>query len=365
MTIDGLSPSDGAMRHSDDLDGSTAVESVSSGAEFHVPPPATSRMKGGSANTKARTIKAITEAILIEKPRLSGGNNAESKADTGFLEYYFYRMLLFALFCLYAIFRFFQHQYNKIKLKIFSIVYDPSNTPQLIRQDVVKLNKIPKRLAVILEMKPVGDIGGGLKGILNDSSEIVCWTVSAGIGHLILYDFNGVIQSNVDELRNEIYLKLAKYFGPGNVPHFCVRIPHSNKVFYDRPGDTDPTNTENRRKHAIEISLLSNRDGRETIVDLTKTMADLCCNNELEVSDITMELIDNELVQLVGPEPDLLLYFGPSLDIQGFPPWHIRLTEFYWEEDNNQVSYAVFIGVLKSLLIVQLMWGSEEYRRTR
>ena len=91
----------------------------------------------------------------------------------------------------------------------------------------------------------------------------------------------------------------------------------------------------------------SNRDGRETIVDLTKTMAELCAVNELSVSDITMDLVDSELKQLVGPEPDLLLYFGPSLDLQGFPPWHIRLTEFYWEKDNNEVIYSVFIRGLR------------------
>lgn len=26
-------------------------------------------------------------------------------------------------------------------------------------------------------------------------------------------------------------------------------------------------------------------------------------------------------------EPDLVIIFGPKLDLDGFPPWHVRLSE--------------------------------------
>ncbi|KOH00187.1 ditrans,polycis-polyprenyl diphosphate synthase [Saccharomyces eubayanus] len=330
----------------------------------HIPPPEASVLRGGKINSKTRAMKAVTSIIVNtdEKPQKSSNKvDGAEKPETGHwssnigkFEYIFYKFLLVMLYICFGLFRYGQYQYNKMKLRIFSIIYNHAYTPQLIRQDVVSLKKIPKRLAAILEIKPVGDVGGGVTGLLNDASEIVCWTVSAGIKHLVLYDYDGLLQRNVPELRKEIHSNLAKYFGPSHVPNYAVKIPHSNKTFYNLDGiesETDSGEVVNGNDEgsgiAIEVSLLSNRDGRETIVDLTKTMAELCSVNELSVSDITMDLVDSELKQLVGPEPDLLLYFGPSLDLQGFPPWHIRLTEFYWEKDNNEVIYSVFIRGLR------------------
>ncbi|KAM9924612.1 hypothetical protein OXX80_011164, partial [Metschnikowia pulcherrima] len=68
---------------------------------------------------------------------------------------------------------------------------------------------------------------------------------------------------------------------------------------------------------------------------------------ELSLQDITVDLIDEELTELVGPEPDLVVCFGPVLDLQDYPPWHIRLSELYWEPDNTSVNYAVFIRALQ------------------
>ncbi|CCF60739.1 hypothetical protein KAFR_0L01300 [Kazachstania africana CBS 2517] len=311
----------------------------------HTKPPLNASFEKGNANTKLRTLKAITESIYInnEYNKTEKNEIIGRKQQQNYFAYLFYKILLVGLFIVYGAFRYAQYQYNRVKLRIYDLVYNPSNTPQLIRQDVLKLDKIPKRVAAILDMKPIGDVGGGLTGLLNDSSELICWTVSAGIKHLTLYDFDGVLQKNVTSFREEIHNKLSKYYGPSNVPKFVVRIPHSNSMYFNR----DDSESEENKKVAIEISLLSNRDGRETIVDLTKTMADLCTQGSLDLSDVTMDLVDSELTQLVGPEPDLLVYFGPSLDLQGFPPWHIRLTEFYWEPDNTEVTYSVFIRALK------------------
>lgn len=329
----------------------------------HVPPPKVSVLKNQSA-TKMDLVKSIYESILVhpkENPVKEVGtkDGKWSQTDMTLMEYIFYKFLLVGFYSMFAIFRYFQYVYHTIKLKILNIYYNPSNAPQLIRQDVTKLNKIPKRLAAILEVKPEYDVGGGINGLLNDGSKLVCWTVSAGIKHLVLYDYDGLLQRHVEEFREDIYVKLCKYFGPKHLPKFAIKIPHSNKIYYNTSkmneefenDDDDESvngNGYKKKKVVIEISLLSNRDGRETIVDLTKTMAELVSRQELKINDITMDLVDSELKQLVGDEPDLLLYFGPALDLQGYPPWQIRLTEFYWEDDNTSVTYSVFIRGLKN-----------------
>ncbi|SCU92677.1 LAMI_0E11540g1_1 [Lachancea mirantina] len=305
-----------------------------------------------AAKPSLQNLKAASEGALFMAPdnvaiqeKLSKKAGALS-ANSSRLEFVFYKVFLCLFFLTYACFRYFQYTVNKIKIHVLNIAYSPSNTPQLIRQDVLKLSKLPKRLAAILEIKSEGDVGGGVSGLINDGSDLVAWSVSAGIKHLTLYDFDGYLKKNVHEFREGVHHKLSKYYDPSNVPKFAVRVPQWNSVYYN--SSSTEFNGTSTKKVAIEISLLSNRDGRETIVDLTRTMAELCTNNEMKLADVTMKLIDSELLQLVGPEPDLLLYFGPRLDLQGFPPWHIRLTEFYWEEDNDQVTYSVFIRGLKT-----------------
>lgn len=328
-------------------------------------PPATKTPLDPSVNGLRKTVKQVMgsdvdELLKHKKPdALSDGKQQQQQKQTigGQIEFAVYKTLLVILYVFYAVTRYFQREYNRIAIKLLDLAYNPSNSPQLIRQDVTKLQKIPKRLAAILESKAEGDIGGGLPGLINDASDVVCWTVSAGIRYLTLYDYDGKMKQNVDGLRAGIHHKLTKYFGPDHVPKFAIKIPHTNQVFFNISDEESATgyvsdesstsSSGHKNRVAIEISLLSNVDGRETILELTKTMADLCAKGQLNADDVDTNLVNQELTQLVGQEPDLLLYFGPALDLQGFPPWHIRLTELYWETDNDQVSYYVFIRGLK------------------
>ena len=80
------------------------------------------------------------------------------------------------------------------------------------------------------------------------------------------------------------------------------------------------------RKH-LSITLLSASDGRHTLVDLTKTLTEMSQKHKLAPEDISTELIDAEISESVMQEPDLLILFGDSVVLQGYPPWQIRLSE--------------------------------------
>lgn len=316
--------------------------------------PSVANMKYIVKNTVHRNTDNQGRAIFKEFVKV-GIDNENRQSVAGFLNMetqkifkavfdVFLKSILALLYCLFSVYRYFQYNYNSLKFKFFSLIYNPSNSPQLIRNDVSSLAKLPKRLAAILDYKSEEEIGGGVLGLMENSSDVVTWSLSAGIKHLSLYDHDGLLKNDVDLLRKITYNKLCKYFGPTKVPKFAIRIPHSNQIFYNLPSSSE-RNAD--KKISIEIILLSKIDGRDTIVDLTKTMAELCKQGEMSEDDITQDLVDKELQQLVGQEPDLLLYFGPNLDLQGFPPWQLRLTELFWEHDNDDVSYTVFIRGLK------------------
>ncbi|KAL6940453.1 hypothetical protein ACO0QE_004354 [Hanseniaspora vineae] len=336
-----------------------------------------------SYNLSVGKLRNLTENTLLlktskgtdtsKKAQSTSGKSSWNKKFTETCLHIFFNILLATFYCVFAVTRYCQYVVHRVKIKIFNLAYNPANTPQLIRRDVNSLSKIPKNLAAILEYKPEEDVGGGILGLMDGSSDLVAWSLSSGIKHLVLYDYNGVLKKDVDMLRYTIYNKLAKYFGPNNVPKFAIRIPRTDSIYYntaeleaedegygdsaDNTGDNSSAKSNTNKKVSIEITLLSNVDGRETVVELTRTMAELCYKKELDIKDVTMDLVDKELIQLVGNEPDLLLYFGPNLDLQGYPPWHIRLTEFYWEPDNDEVTYSVFIRGLKKYATCKINVG--------
>ena len=96
---------------------------------------------------------------------------------------------------------------------------------------------------------------------------------------------------------------------------------------FSPPPDTVSHGTSTSSRPRLSILLLSASDGRRTLVDLTKTLAEMSQKSKLAPEDISTELIDAEITESVMEEPDLLMLFGDSVVLQGYPPWQIRLTE--------------------------------------
>lgn len=277
-----------------------------------------------------QSTRAIIENVWNQPSQISQGM-------VSIIQFYISHSILLALFFIISIYSNIQYIYHRIFIKFLTLAYYPNKTPQIIRDDVNKLNKIPKRVATILDLKDDDDENGGIDGLINDISELIAWNLSSGIPQLIIYEYNGIINNHLQELQRYINKNLSIYFGTDSKPNYLIKIPHSNKSIINQLGDSID----------LEITLLLKNDGKQTIVELTKTMGDLASNNELSIKDITIDLINEELIELVGLEPDLLISFGPNLDLQNYPPWHIRLLEIYWQSDNINVNYAVFIRALQ------------------
>ena len=107
----------------------------------------------------------------------------------------------------------------------------------------------------------------------------------------------------------------------------------------------------------LSILLLSAEDGRSTLVDLTKTLVDMSQRKKLSPNDISLDLVDAEITESVMGEPDLLVLFGPSVELQGYPPWQVRLTEIYHMQDNTGVGYQVFLRALHNYAKAQMRLG--------
>lgn len=272
----------------------------------------------------------------------------ESETFYELVVFYIYRSILTLFFLIYSIYSLYEYAINRSKIYFLSMAYKPNDDPSVINADINKLPKIPQRLSTILSYKSEQEEGGGIEGLCNDGASIAAWCVSSGIPSLSIYEVNGILKKAIPEFSKAIFLKFESYFGTDSVPNFLIKVPHLNLSYSGVDGVLINNINENcETDYQIEISLLSKVDGRSTIVELTKVMAQLTKSGELKKSDITIKFLDHELKQLIGEEPDLIILFQPYLDLQGFPPWHIRLSEMYWEPDNDTVSYIVFLRALQ------------------
>jgi dehydrodolichyl diphosphate syntase complex subunit NUS1 len=120
---------------------------------------------------------------------------------------------------------------------------------------------------------------------------------------------------------------------------------------------TTPTNEAQRSLPHLSVLLLSAEDGRDSLVDLTKTLAEMSQRSKLSSNDISVDLVDAELSESVMGEPDLLVLFGPMVELSGYPPWQVRLTEIFHVEDNHGVGYQVFLRALYNFANAQMRFG--------
>ena len=260
----------------------------------------------------------------------------------------------------------------------------------MIARDVAALPRLPKHLSVVLSLPPdqkdVSLLLNRLDGLMHDACEIAAWSTAAGIPVLSIYERSGtkqafhpksreiqqkrsnkrypnkqtnstptgLLKSSLTHLHRRIETSLTAYYGSSPLkPTFSLRAP--NIPSYEPPATT--TNGTNPRPH-LTILLLDATDGRQTLVDLTKTLTDMSQSHKLRPADISQELIDAEISESVMSEPDLLLLFGDKAVLEGYPPWQVRLTEIFALRDwTGGVGYHVFLRGLRKYGGAEMRFG--------
>ena len=98
--------------------------------------------------------------------------------------------IMHAVFSLYIRFR---QAYHVVLDRVFAILYYHHRAPELIRQDIRGLSKLPRHLSVILELRD-GEQGlAGLEKLLDDVAEVSAWCAGAGIPMLSVYEKTGTL----------------------------------------------------------------------------------------------------------------------------------------------------------------------------
>ncbi|KAK7924924.1 hypothetical protein PG985_006978 [Apiospora marii] len=233
---------------------------------------------------------------------------------------------------------------HAVYLRIVSVLYYHHHTPEYIQRDVSGLPRKPKHLSVILTLEEGGKRVDAKEKLISEVADIAAWCASAGIQMLSVYERTGILKDEMQQSHREISAKLRNWFGKYQAPDLHLHSPNMEVVhpsYYSAPAH------KGAAEYGIAIMLVAEDDGRESMVDLSKVLTVMAQKNKLSPADITSDVIDNELTSSVMAEPDLLISFAPYVDLQGYPPWQIRLTEIYCEQDNQSVEYQVFVNALR------------------
>ncbi|KAL8777637.1 MAG: hypothetical protein Q9213_007775 [Squamulea squamosa] len=292
----------------------------------------------------------LIKPYLPTKP-LKVTNRPKHQPIRMFLKTQLHFIVFTAMHMVFSIYIRFRQAFYIVLDRIFAVLYYHHRAPELIRQDIRGLERLPQHLSVILEIKQEEHGLVGLGKLLDEVAEISAWCTGAGIPLLSVYERTGILKDHIERTHRVASSKLRSYFGR-HVPTLQIQAPHIPSFL-----DGNESNRASSSAGHLSIILLSEEDGRATLVDLTKTLTEMSQRNKLSADDISVELIDAEISESVMAEPDLLILFGPYVKLQGYPPWQVRLTEIYHSQDNCGVGYQVFLRALYKFAKAQMKFG--------
>ncbi len=84
----------------------------------------------------------------------------------------------------------------------------------------------------------------------------------------------------------------------------------------------------------ITFNIALNYGGRDEITNAVKQIAEKIQNKEINIEDITEQMISDNLYTAEQPDPDLLIRTSGELRLSNFLPWQLAYTEFLFVDKN-------------------------------
>ena len=150
---------------------------------------------------------------------------------------------------------------------------------------------------------------------------------------LLMELFMATLQSEVDKLdKNNIRLKII-----GDKGGFPERLQEKIRL----------AEAQTQENTGLTLLIAANYGGRWDITQAMCKVAQAINQGDIQVQDISEELISSHLVTAGLPEPDLFIRSGGEERISNFLLWQLAYTEFYFTEslwpdfDQNLLETAI------------------------
>ncbi|KAL1363875.1 hypothetical protein HN51_012033 [Arachis hypogaea] len=169
--------------------------------------------------------------------------------------------------------------------------------------------------------------------------KLLQWLDSIGVKNVCLYDMNGVLKKSKEAIFGK--LKNAKPIEEVNEA-VTLHVPEH-----------------------MTLEFVSYADGKEAMVKaanfiFVENLKRQNFGGEIDGQVISEPLL-NEALKVVGckgPEPDLLLVYGPVRSHLGFPAWRIRYTEIVHMGSLNFLRYGSLIKAIYDFTKVHQNYGT-------
>ncbi|KAI0788477.1 hypothetical protein C8Q75DRAFT_807689 [Abortiporus biennis] len=241
--------------------------------------------------------------------------------------------------------------------------------------------QIPKHLALVLASDNSLSVDSFEQEVLENVEQVAHWCRETGIPKLTVYDRNGVLSSFPNEIRQHLLKEFQTVQEPPSEADSEIEYPltpplsddsddrqvpsgkegpNIHVITLDIPGETNPLKRrrssgrnvlKRRRIQAKEqpplltVHLISRKSGKPAIAEFANRLFHGQQQNKREDVQCTVSDLTRTLEGEHGfSSPDLMIVHNltPSpvpktLELEGFPPWQMRLTEICY--NNPRLSW--------------------------
>lgn len=202
-----------------------------------------------------------------------------------------------------------------------------------------KKENMPKHIAIIMDgnrrwAKAKGvPVSYGHKEGAKTLEKIVRYANKIGLEYITVYAFSTENWKRAEDEVKSLMMLLQNYLDEyskradtenirvkilGDISALSIGMQKSIEKCMERTKD----NT------GVTFNIALNYGGRDELIKATKKIASQVKNNEIQIEDITEELISNNLYTKGEPEPDLLIRTSGEQRLSNFLPWQLVYTEF-------------------------------------
>ncbi|KAG5884488.1 hypothetical protein JTB14_001283 [Gonioctena quinquepunctata] len=201
------------------------------------------------------------------------------------------------------------------KLMIFYEELSSSdNKAKYLPSKLNRLTKKPRHITVLLGPEETNP---------KDLAKLILWCIGTQIPFISFYDYKGNLKKREEDLQYEVSLYKQR--------------DEDHIVWHSDPKILHKNGFAGRKTH---VKILSEYDGKHSVVELTKRLAS-------SISDVSISTINENLSkQFEFPDPDMGIVCGKVLQLFNYPPWQIRLTEFFRIDTIQGITLPVFLELL-------------------
>ena len=204
---------------------------------------------------------------------------------------------------------------------------------------------LPKHIAIIMDgnrrwakSKNI-PVSFGHKEGAKTLEKIVRYANKIGIKYITVYAFSTEnwkrTTEEVTALMNLFQSYLDDYSKRADSENIKVKIIGNRQELSEKMQKSIEKCMERTKDNTgITFNIALNYGGRDEITNAVKHIAEKIQNKEINIEDITEQMISDNLYTAEQPDPDLLIRTSGELRLSNFLPWQLAYTEFLFVDKN-------------------------------